>query len=213
MVLGEMMKETIDNFNVLFYAEAAKTWKATRWMGRSVYQNPCDLWIFQEIIVEKKPDFIIECGTLFGGNTLYLASICDLVGKGTVFTIDIKPQRHPVTHKRIINIAGSSENPEIVNGIKEKVGDGTVMAILDSAHWKRHVRKELRAYSDIVTVGQYMIVSDTNINGHPITEVMYEGPWEAVQEFLASDDRYVIDKEKEKFMLTFNPDGYLLRVK
>lgn len=42
---------------------------------------PLDLWIFQEIIHESKPDVIVEAGTFDGGSALYLATILDAIGK------------------------------------------------------------------------------------------------------------------------------------
>jgi cephalosporin hydroxylase len=35
---------------------------------------------------------------------------------------------------------------------------------------------------------------------------------EAVEEFLKSNRGFVIDREREKFYLTFNPSGYLKRM-
>jgi len=70
----------------------------------------------------------------------------------------------------------------------------------------------LRAYSDLVTPGSYLIVEDTNINGHPVMREAGPGPMEAVQEFLADDRRFIVDSDREKFMTTFNPGGYLRRI-
>ena len=39
------------------------------------------------------------------------------------------------------------------------------------------------------------------------------GPMEAIEEFLRTNDMYVVDESKEKFLMTFNPRGYLRRVK
>jgi cephalosporin hydroxylase len=86
------------------------------------------------------------------------------------------------------------------------------MAVLDSNHHKEHVLSELRAYSRIVTVGQYLIVEDTNLNGRPVLPEYGPGPHEAVQEFLAEDRRFEVDRSREKFMMTFNPGGFLKRV-
>jgi cephalosporin hydroxylase len=38
------------------------------------------------------------------------------------------------------------------------------------------------------------------------------GPYEAVQEFLREDPTFQIDKTREKFLLTYFPDGFLKRV-
>jgi cephalosporin hydroxylase len=34
---------------------------------------------------------------------------------------------------------------------------------------------------------------------------------EAVEEFVAADDRFEVDRSREKFLLTFNPGGFLRR--
>jgi len=51
------------------------------------------------------------------------------------------------------------------------------------------------------------------MNGHPVPWEHGDGPWEAVDEFLKTHDEFVVDKECEKFGLSFNPNGYLLRIK
>ena len=76
----------------------------------------------------------------------------------------------------------------------------TVMVDLDSDHSKEHVLKELRLYAPLVT--EYLIVEDTNTSG----------PREAVDEFLKDNTQFIQDKSKEKFLLTFNPSGWLRRI-
>jgi cephalosporin hydroxylase len=174
---------------------------------------PLDLWAYQEIIYETRPDIIVECGTADGGSALFFASICDLVRNGRVITVDITESARP-THERITYLTGSSVNEETVGCIRHTITDGDkVMVILDSDHTKDHVRKELRLYSDLVTVGNYLTVEDTNINGHPVLKSFGPGPMEAVQEFLTGNEDFIIDKNREKFFMTFNPEGYLKRVK
>jgi len=86
-----------------------------------------------------------------------------------------------------------------------------IMVILDSAHSKEHVLKEMRLYSNLVSIGSYMIVEDTHMNGHPVPWEHGEGPWEAVEKYLKTHDEFVVDTNCEKFGLSFNPNGYLLK--
>lgn len=209
-------KLIVDQFHRLYYDSYMfnRSWDNTNWLGARVMKTPLDLWIYQEIIHEQKPDVIIECGTDTGGSALYLANICDLINKGKIITIDIEDRKGKPRHPRITYLTGSSTSDEIVAKVKGMVGrEGKVLVILDSDHSKGHVLNELRIYSKIVTKGSYLIVEDSNLNGHPVSPDFGPGPMEAIQEFFKENRNFVIDKKREKFYLTFNPNGYLKRVK
>ncbi len=205
-------KMIIKEFHRIYYN--SDIWKNTFWFGVPCWKCPLDLWIYQEILYEIKPDVIIECGTAHGGSALFLASICDLIGNGRIVTIDIKEYPNRPEHERITYILGSSTSTKTVEKIRKLIDrNDKVMVILDSDHHKEHVLKELRSYSNFVTKNSYLIVEDTNINGHPVLPEYGPGPMEAVEEFLKENKNFVIDRSKEKFLLTFNPKGFLKRVR
>lgn len=215
-IAPKLEKSIVDQFHKLYYdfCMFGKTWSNTFWFGIPTQKCPLDLWIYQEIIYEVKPDVIIECGTANGGSALFLASMCDLVNDGVIITIDIEDREGKPQHKKIKYLLGSSTSEEIVKQVEKLISDkDKVMVILDSDHHKEHVLNELRIYSKFVTKGSYIIVEDTNINGHPVRPDFGPGPMEAVEEFLKENNNFVIDKSREKFYLTFNPRGYLKRIK
>jgi len=208
-----LKRNIVDHFHKLYYESEKETWKNTFWLGTPTQKCPLDLWIYQEIIFEIKPDVIIECGTYGGGSALFLASICDLSNQGEIITIDIKSMEGRPEHKRITYLLGSTTSQEIVEKVRDLIKNkNRVMAILDSDHNKEHVLRELEIYSPFVTKGSYLIVEDTNINGHPVEPDFGPGPMEAVKEFLERNKNFVTDKSKEKFYMTFSPDGFLKRV-
>src|SRR5690554_4382940 len=83
-------------FHIVYYGLGKRTWMDTYWMGTPLLKCPLDLWIYQEIIYEIKPDVIIETGTHQGGSARFLAYLLDVVGKGRVITVDVKsPEIEP----------------------------------------------------------------------------------------------------------------------
>ena len=64
-----------------------------------------------------------------------------------------------------------------------------------------------------MTRGCYLVVEDTNVNGHPVVPGFGPGPMEALTDFLSGTDAFEVDGSREKLMLTFNPSGYLRRTR
>jgi len=204
-------REIIASFHKLYYHTG--TWaKGTDWMGVPVYKCPLDLWVYQDIIYEVQPDLVIETGTAHGGSALFMAHLFDILRKGVVATVDLLVDEKRPIHDRIIYLQGSSVDPSMLGTMATYAKTAKkVMVILDSDHQRDHVLKELNAYWSFVTPGSYLIVEDTNVNGHPIEWSLGPGPTEAVQEFLSTNHQFMVDNTREKFLLTQNPGGYLRR--
>ena len=204
----------IDRAHVLYYEDGrqGRTWRDTFFLGVPIRKNPFDLWIYQEILHELRPDLIVETGTLFGGSAYYLARMCDLLDHGSVVTIDIKERPNRPDHPRITYLSGSSTSDEIMGQVKElALGADTVLVVLDSDHSRDHVLQELRLYSPFVTPDSYVIVEDTDVNGHPVWSDFGPGPMEAVEAFLAQSTEFEVDPAREKLLFSSNPKGYLQR--
>jgi cephalosporin hydroxylase len=200
----------VDQFHKLYYDHREQTWGNTFWLGHRVLKCPLDLWSYQEILYEVRPELIIETGTYQGGSALFLASICDLLDQGKVLTIDVDRRDDRPRHPRITYLTGSSTSNAILRQVQRRArGASRVLVILDSGHAKDHVLAEMDTYAPLVTPRSYLVVEDTNLNGHPVESDHGPGPAEAVAEFLERNDAFVRDKRREKFLLTFNPGGYL----
>jgi cephalosporin hydroxylase len=213
-----MSDDLIQKFNLHYY-NTESTWTERTFMGHRILKCPLDLWIYQEIFNEVKPDIIIETGTHSGGSALYWASLCALYDHGKVISIDNAPQAQP-EHPRVQYITGDSISPETIKTVKDLISEienPVVLVNLDSLHLYAHVSAELKLYSSMVTKGSYLIVEDTNLNGHPVDWNQQAfgnvGPWEATRDFLLDHPEFVVEKSRECLFVTFNPDGYLKRVK
>jgi cephalosporin hydroxylase len=214
-------KKIVEDFYKVYFTEDRLR---TTFLGIASLQYPTDNWIMQEIISEIRPDFIVETGTNAGGTALFYATILQMLsGNARVVTVDVgdhdsRVLQHPVWNERVEFIRGSSVSPEVVEKISNKVRGHKVLVTLDSLHTKDHVSKELKLYSPLVSLNSYLVVQDTQLMGHPIPLRIYshegtEGPWEAVQEFIAANKNFVIDHSRERFLLTANPSGFLKGVK
>jgi len=199
------------------------------WMGRPIIQYPQDIIALQEIIWKVKPDLIIETGIAHGGSLIFSASMLELIGgNGAVVGIDIdirkhnrdEIEKHPM-FKRIKLVEGSSIDEKTVNEVKKIAASyKNVMVILDSNHTHDHVLDELKWYSPLVSVGNYLCVFDTLVEDIP-DEYFKDRPWKkgnnpktAVWEFLKQNKNFEIDKGVEnKLLITVAPDGYLKRIK
>jgi len=195
----------------VFYESDA--WTQATWLGTQALKNPLDLWVYQEIVVETRPELIVETGTYRGGSAHYLASICDLLGSGEVVSIDIEPECDDYPkHPRITYLAGrSSTDAGLLTEVRARADGRRTLVILDSDHSQAHVEAELEAYAPLVPLGCYLIAEDSNIG--QIRKDLMPGPLQAVETFLAQTDEFEIDREREKFLITFNPSGYLRRVR
>jgi cephalosporin hydroxylase len=202
--------DVVAEFHRLYHAAKTRTWANTFWLGYLVRKCPLDLWVYQEILTETRPDIVVETGTASGGSALFFASMFDLLDSGRVVTVDVAHNPDRPRHDRIVYLHGSSTDHAILDAVRDEIPPGTrVMVVLDADHRKAHVLTELRAYGELVTPGNYLIVEDTN--SHLVRPEFGPGPIDAVDEFLSETDTFEIDRGREKFFMTFNPRGYLRR--
>ncbi len=198
------------------------------WLGLPVIQMPEDIVIIQEIIWDTKPDVIIETGIAWGGSIALYASVLEMVGKGKVIGIDtVLPQKNIDQimnysfSKRMHLIEGSSTDESSITQIKKLImPTDTVMVILDSNHTHEHVFNELQAYKELVSLNNYLVISDTVVEEIPAQEHRPR-PWghgnnprTAVEGFLEQEKiRFSRNNEyNKKAINSFTRNGYLKRV-
>ena len=215
----EWVDATVRDFHRLFYERGLHAnhgqglHTQTRYHGIEAHKCPLDLWIFQEILWDVKPSLIIELGTYLGGTTLFLAHQLEVQREtGRVLSIDNREFQRPV-HPRIEYVFGNTLDVAILDRVRcaARETQGPILVIHDADHRYDGCLADLEAYSPFVTPDSYLIVEDTNVNGHPALVDWGPGPWEAVETFLSTHPDFSRDPNREKFLLTYNPGGYLWR--
>lgn len=138
------------------------------WLGRPIIQIPDDAFRIQEVIYTLKPDVIIETGIAHGGSLIFYASICKCIGKGKVIGVDleIRPHNRKAIEEHelfdlITIIEGNSIEENTVKQVRSLMCKSeNTLVVLDSCHDYDHVMKELEIYSQFVSSGSYIVVTD-----------------------------------------------------
>ncbi|MDO9632385.1 MAG: cephalosporin hydroxylase family protein [Humidesulfovibrio sp.] len=199
------------------------------WMGRPIIQYPQDMMALQEIIWEMRPDAVMETGIAHGGSLIFSASMLQLLGgEGFVLGVDIDIrahnraaiEAHPMA-PRIRMIQGSSVDDGTAEQVRQALaGCKNPLVVLDSNHTHAHVLRELELYSPLVKKGGWLVVFDTVVENMP-ADFYPDRPWNvgdnpmtAVDAFLKTNDRFVIDEAMDaRLAVSMAPRGYLRCIK
>ncbi|SIR93648.1 Cephalosporin hydroxylase [Aquipseudomonas alcaligenes] len=206
-------------------------WQSFSWLGFQIWQLPEDVLRLQEVLAKLQPDLIIETGINNGGSCIFFASLCRLLGRGRVVSIDIQipaQVREAIATSPLADlitlIEGDSVSEEVASRVREQVRPGeSVFVFLDSDHHKAHVLSELEAYAPLVTPGSYIVAADGVMerltetpNGDP--HWTYDNPAEAARAYAASHPEFAILRPTALFgddktldNLTYWPDAWLYR--
>jgi cephalosporin hydroxylase len=186
-----------------------------QWMGVRALKNPLDAWMYQEILWAVRPEVLVEIGSADGGSTLYFAHLFDALGHGQVLSVDVARDTYKVDHPRVATITGHSSAPEVVADVYARCLGRTVLVVHDGDHHKAQVLRDLRAYADLVSVGSYFIVEDGIVDLFgPFDGLGWvdDGPLSASEEFLREHAEFQVDESCERYLITYNPRGFLKRV-
>lgn len=192
-------------------------WKDLHYRGVRTLKLPLDLWNYQEILFENDIHWVIETGTRHGGSALYFADLLAAGNRdGVVVSIDVTHEAldpavaaHPRLRLLLGDSAGESIGKQalaLVPGTRR----GALLLILDSDHKASHVLRELEAWVPRLRPGDYLIVEDTIVNGHPVRPDFGPGPFEAIAQYLERGG-YRLRRDaarEEKFGCTFAVRGY-----
>jgi len=187
---------------------------ANHYCGIRTMRSPMDSWVYQQIIWETRPDVLIEIGNKWGGSALMFSHIIKNAGLNTrIIGVDIKQS---ILDQRARDIPNSvfieGDAVEMFGEVCKhlKIGE-KVMIMEDSAHTYDVTLAILNKYHEVVTPGQYFIIEDTIMN-YGLPRAPEFDAYKACSDFVAKHDNFVIDRARELFVLTYNPNGFLRKL-
>jgi len=203
------------------------------WLGRPMIQLPEDMIRIQEMVYRVKPDVIVETGVAHGGSLVFYASLCKAMDHGRVIGIDveIRPYNRAAIENHelfeyITLVEGSSIERETVSAVKSLIEpEENGLVVLDACHTRTHVLAELKAYSELVGVGSYIVAADgimARVVGAPRSspDWGWNNPKAAAEEFVRTNDHFAIQEPRAPFnegmiteRVTYWPGAFLLRLK
>lgn len=203
------------------------------WLGRPIIQLPEDMVRSQEAVYQVKPTVIVETGVAHGGSLVFNAGLLKLMGGRKVIGIDIEIR--PNNRKEIEShflapfihlIEGDAIAPATLEQVKTQLQpDDRVMVFLDSCHERNHVYKELKLYSELVSVGSYIVATDGSMQDlydvpRGRQDWVTDNPVEAVRDFLNENPNFelrqpawLFNESQLKASITHWPEAWLLRVR
>jgi cephalosporin hydroxylase len=201
----------------LIHHQKEIVYESMTWMGMKIWKNPLDAWIYQEILNEVRPEVVVEIGSQYGGSTRYFADLLELMGKGMVISIDPYRNEYALSHKRVLALTGKSSDRDILAQVEERCEGQSVFVIQDGNHNRAQVLEDLESYSQFVSVGSYFVVEDGIVDLFHTEDGLgfgeeKPGPLAATEEFLKHHPEFIPDMSRERYILTYNPKGFLKRI-
>lgn len=220
----------------LFLHWAESSTPHTPWFEFGSIQLPADCMAYLELVLLNRPKVLIECGSCSGASAAMFAEMMRrIVGpEFKVITIEFRPeglQKHLLeSDPNIVSIVGDTTEQNVVDQVRSLIPEGwPTMVTLDSAHDGLHVCREIELYAPMVTSGQYLLVQDTflglcwggNLLPAQCHEAVARGdirafdyhncPLGAVEALLDTSDDFVVDLDRQRYVLTLHPFGFLKR--
>ena len=109
-----------------------QAWREATWLGHPVARLPSDLYAYQELLSEVRPDVVIVIGDDpgLGGRALFLASVCDQLGRGRVLAVGRDTAGDAPAHDRIVRIVGAAETADTAAEVASHVEPGDNAVVL-----------------------------------------------------------------------------------
>lgn len=197
----------------------SEVWNSTMFLGVPCLKCVLDLWNYQEIINQMSPAYIVEVSVYRGGSALFFSTLLQTINPAARYIgieKDIKKIHSSVFDRdNVVIIDCMSTATDFSDVLRQATSAprGPMFCVLDSKHDIDTVYHEMTALANVMSRGDYLIVEDLNVNGHPVLPTHGPGPMEAILKFEHFfPETFSHDAQREnKCGISFAPYGYLIR--
>lgn len=150
------------------------------WRGIKMGKTAYDLWIYRTLLwkIDMPGAHILECGTYKGGFTLFMR---DNTKHALVNTVELSDLLFAEADDRLSNYVSINViHADALRILQDSSQCSYDMIILDDDHNADHVYEEIKYAVSKVKIGGYLVIEDTNVNGHPVFSAHGPGPFEAM---------------------------------
>jgi predicted O-methyltransferase YrrM len=134
---------------------------------RTIYMiGPEKAGFLRELVLRKKPQFVVECGTAIGYSGLHILAALKRLGRGRLFTIELLPSRAAEAGENFRR-AGAGDFAEVVIGdaveVLERVGGPVDFLFLDNDFGNYY--RSFRAVETHLSDGALVLADNAGIGG------------------------------------------------
>ncbi len=217
-----------------YYLERIRIHMNDSYAGVRMRKFPEDLRVLEEIIWECRINVVLEVGLGLGGSALWFRDrLRTLAAYGhntdpLVVSVDVRcgaarealSAADPTYADSIKLVEGDVCDPEVAVQVRQLLPPGArILVVDDSAHMYESTMATLKQFASLVPLNGYVVIEDghRDLDGMLPVEVpgKAHGVVRAISDFLAGEgkDRFVQRRDRERYIVTSNPGGWLQRVR
>lgn len=190
---------------------------AYRYRGARCVKNPIDMAIIAALLFDVKPRTIIEVGSFEGGSALWMRDLMRSYGVACeVHSVDVNLVRTawPLDCLRFYHGDGRRLDKTFSDAFMREQPHPLFM-IEDADHQPETTAAVLAFFHRWSRPGEYIVVEDGDADKYDPHKGYNGGPAVAIARFLRERvGAYEVDRRyADMFGITFNPEGYIRRVR